>query len=104
MVRYDMTLTYIHYLLSMMKVITYMKVQYDERTIPTGKYIIETKDGISVVTRDEIINLFKEALKNNAEKVNLDSINKNLSIPSFKDFIKDYVLKENEYGNSWNNM
>jgi hypothetical protein len=26
------------------------------------------------------------------------------SIPSFKDFLKEYVLKENEYGNSRNNL
>lgn len=103
-IKYDTTLSYIHYLLTMMNIITNMKVEYDERSIPTGKYIVEVNDNKSVLSRDEIINLFKESLKSNSDKIDLNQINKFTSIPTFKDFLKEYVLEENNYGNSRNNM
>ena len=103
-VKYDTTLSYIKYLLTMMNVITDMKVEYDERSIPTGRYVIEVNNTKSVLSRDEIINLFKESLKNNSDKIDLNQINKHIGIPTFKAFLKEYVLEENKYGNSRNNM
>ena len=104
-VKFDTTLTYIHYLLSTMKVIKYMKIEYDERAMPTGKYLVDLKDNTQAkLSRDEIINLFNEELNKNTNRVDLDSINKNLNIPSFREFLKENVTKGNEYGNSGYNM
>ena len=103
--QYDMTLTYINYLLQMMKAISYMKLDYDDRGNPTGKYEIIKDDGRTKASKDDIINLFNETLSNNADKINLDSINFYAAeIPSFKEFLKEHVLKETEYGNSRNNL
>ena len=102
--KYDMTLTYMNYLLQMMKAVSYITIEYDDIGNPTGKYVI-VRDDRTNASRDDIINLFNENLKNNADKVNLDSVNAYAeNIPSFRDFLKKYVLKENEYGNSRNNL
>lgn len=101
--RYDMTMTYMNYMLQMMGAVSYIKIDYDEMGTPTGNYVI-VNDSRTTVTRNDIINLFNETLRNNPDKVNLDSINMYASIPSFKSFLKEYILKENEYGNSRNNL
>ena len=98
-----MTMTYINYMLQMMGVVDYIKIEYNEMGKPTGNYEI-VSDTKTSATRDDVINLFNEALRKNLDKVDLSSINMYASIPSFKDFLKEYVLKENEYGNSRNNL
>lgn len=101
--KYDMTLTYMNYFLQMMKAVSYIKLDYNDMGTPTGKYVI-VNDNKTVVSRDEIISLFNKTLESNPNKVNLGSINSYISIPSFREFLKEYILKENEYGNSRNNM
>lgn len=101
--KYDMTMTYMNYMLQMMGAVDYIKIEYNEMGKPTGNYEIVT-DTKTSATRDDVINLFNEALRKNPDKVDLSSINMYASIPSFKDFLKEYVLKENEYGNSRNNL
>ncbi len=101
--KYDMTMTYMNYMLQMMGVVDYIKIEYNEMGKPTGNYEI-VSDTKTSATRDDVINLFNEALRKNPDKVDLSSINMYASIPSFKDFLKEYVLKENEYGNSRNNL
>ena len=101
--KYDMTMTYMNYMLQMMGAVDYIKIEYNEMGKPTGNYEI-VSDTKTSATKDDVINLFNEALRKNPDKVDLSSINMYASIPSFKDFLKEYVLKENEYGNSRNNL
>lgn len=100
--KYDMTMTYMNYFLQMMKAVSYIKLDYDDKGL-TGKYVI-VNDTKTTVSRDEILDLFNKTLEKYPDKVDLDKVNMYACIPSFRDFLKEHVLKENEYGNSRNNM
>ena len=105
--KYDMTLTYIHFFMQMIRSISYMKLEYNELGKPTGKYVVETRDNKSILSKEEVINLFNETINNNLDKIDTYYVNSLTIIPSFKKFLRDYLpslLKEIEHANSRNNM
>lgn len=99
--RYDIELTYMHYLLKQMDVVSYIGIKYDSSWKPSGYYKVDTKDSSKTMSKEEITTLFNESLDIYGDRLNSYSINSNLDIPSFKDFIMNYaptLIKEDQYG------
>lgn len=100
--KFDMPMTYINYLLNMLNAVKSLDKEYVHGF--TGNFVINHNDDKKeVLDRTGVINYFNEVIKeNNIDEYTLDNIKRNSqSIPSFKDFLKEYapeLIKEEQYG------
>lgn len=101
--KYDLTLTYINYLLHVFDKVKNIGKCYEKGQL--GNYKITHNDySEEIYSKDGLIDFFNITLSemDNIDDYTLEDINRRAnSLPSFKSFLKEYapsLVKENEYG------